>query len=219
MGENEEVDIKVDIVSDVVCPWCIIGYKQFEQALNQCELTASVRWHPFELNPKMAQGGQNLREHIAEKYGSKPEDSAAAREKMTAIGKSLGFEFNYADDMRMYNTFRAHQLMHWAGGSGLLHHLKMELFNAFFTRQLNVDDVEVLADCAEAVGLSRDEALAVLSDGRHVEAVRNHEEFWTSQGVQGVPAMVFNERHLVSGAQGVDNYVSILQQLTQGKAA
>ena len=215
MTDDSENVLEIDIVSDVVCPWCIIGYKQQEQAMNQTGTAAVIRWHPFELNPQMGAEGQNVREHVAEKYGSTSEQSDTARTQMTALGKELGFDFNYAPDMKMYNTFRAHQLMHWASGQGLKHQLKMELFSAFFTRNQNVDDVDVLADAAAAVGLDRDEALAGMEDGRYAGAVRDEERQWTSRGIQGVPAVIFNRQHLVSGAQGVENFTAILQQLAQ----
>jgi predicted DsbA family dithiol-disulfide isomerase len=216
MAEQDDATLRVDIVSDVVCPWCIIGFRQFELALGEVGGEATVRWHPFELNPQMAEEGENLREHIVAKYGTTPEDSKKAREQMTTLGEELGFTFNYADDMRMHNTFRAHQLLHWAGTQGRQHDLKLELFSAFFTHRRNVDDPDVLADAAEAIGLDRDEALAVLADGRHVDEVREEEKFWTSRGIHGVPAMIFNQRYLVTGAQGIENYVSVLRQIEEG---
>lgn len=219
MTEENAADLRVDIVSDVVCPWCIVGYKQLEQALDQTGLNATISWHPFELNPQMADEGEDLREHLAAKYGTTPEGSKQARGRLTALGTELGFDFRYADDMRMFNTFRAHQILTWAGTLGRQHDLKMALFGAFFTHGKNVNDPDVLADNAETVGLDRAEALNVLADGRFAEQVREEEQFWTSRGIQGVPAIIFNQRHLVSGAQGVDNYVSVLRQLAEGRAA
>lgn len=219
MSEQNTADLRIDIVSDVVCPWCIVGYRQLEKALALTGLTAGIVWHPFELNPHMGVAGQDLREHLAEKYGTTAEQSAQARDRLSALGTELGFDFNYGDDMRMYNTFRAHQLLHWAGTEGRQHDLKMQLFSAFFTHQRNVDDPDVLADAAEITGLDRGEALAVLADGRYADQVRQQEQFWTSRGIQGVPSMIFNQRHLVSGAQGIENYASILRQLTEGRAA
>lgn len=219
MTDQQSSDLTVDIVSDVVCPWCIVGYKQLEQALVQSGLEAAIRWHPFELNPQMPEEGEDLREHLAAKYGTTPQQSAAARERLKALGASLGFAFDYADDMRMVNTFRAHQLLHWAAAQGRQHDLKMQLFSAFFTHRRDVNDPQVLADEAVAIGLDGNEAQAVLADGRFADEVRADEQVWTSRGIHGVPAMIFNSRYLVTGAQGVDNYVSVLQQVTQGHAA
>lgn len=217
--EKATVDLRLDIISDVVCPWCLIGFKQFEQAMAVTGVSVQVFWHPFELNPDMPPEGENLREHIARKYGTSPEDSVKARARLTQLGADLGFAFNYADDMRMYNTFKAHQLLHWAGTQGRQHDLKMALFGSFFTHRRNVDDPEVLADAAAEIGLDRDAALAVLADGRYAEKIRQEEQFWTSRGIQGVPAMVFNQEHLLVGAQGIENYVTVQRQLTGGQAA
>ncbi len=219
MADEQSPDLSVDIVSDVVCPWCIVGYLQLQRALADHGLQAAVRWHPFELNPQMAEEGENLREHLAAKYGTSQEDSKRARARLTELGESLGFTFAYAEDMRMVNTFRAHQLLHRAQTLGRQHDLKMQLFEAFFTRRRNLNDVEVLAEEAASIGLDRNEALSVLSDGRFAGEVREQEQFWTSRGIHGVPAMVFNRKYLVTGAQGIDNYRAVLQQLMQDHAA
>lgn len=207
--------LRIDIVSDVVCPWCIIGYRQLAEALKQTNTEHEIHWHPFELNPNMPSAGQNLREHIMEKYGSSKEESDASRLRMTQAGNEVGFEFNFNDDTRMHNTFNLHQLLYWAGQQGQkpMHDLKQALFSAHFTHGRNISDNNVLADIAAEVGLNRSEALAVLEDQRFAKEVRAEERHWQQQGIQSVPAMIFNERHLVSGAQGVDNYVNILQQL------
>jgi len=211
--------IRIDIASDIVCPWCIIGYKQLERALDETGVRAEIHWHPFELNPQMPEQGEDLQQHLAAKYGSTPEDSRKARARLTAMGDELGFTFDYAGDMNMPNTFRAHQLLRWAGTQGREHDLKMALFEAFFTNRENVNDLEVLADTAARIGLDRDEALAVLRDARFAEEVRVNEQTWTTKGIQGVPAMIFNQKYLVTGAQGTENFVSILRQLAQEVAA
>ena len=219
MPETTGPEIRIDIVSDVVCPWCIIGFKQLEQAVAESGIGVVVHWHPFELNPHMAEEGENLQEHVAAKYGTTPEGSRKARARLTELGASLGFTFDYADDMRMVNTFRAHQLLHWAESLGQGHQMKMALFAAFFTERRNVNDPQVLADVAASIGLDRAEALAVLEDGRFAEDVRTREQFWTNHGIQGVPAMIFDKHYLVSGAQGVENYRAFLAQVAEEKAA
>ena len=211
--------LRIDIVSDVVCPWCIIGYKQLEKAMEETGQTADIHWHPFELNPDMAEEGENLREHLAAKYGTTPEDSRKARAKLTALGAELGFTFNYADDMRMQNTFRAHQLLNWADRFGRKHHLKMALFSAFFTHRKNINDPEVLVQTAADSGLNREQAADILRTGEFAEEVRHAESFWVSRGIQGVPAMIFDQQYLVTGAQGVPNYLSVLRQLAENRAA
>ncbi|WP_394197692.1 DsbA family oxidoreductase [Litoreibacter albidus] len=205
--------LRIDIISDVMCPWCVIGYRQLSRALEQTGVAHEIQWHPFELNPQMPAEGQNMREHIAEKYGSTPEQSAQSRAQMTALGDELEFEFSWDSDFRMHNTFNTHQLLHWAGELSRKHELKQALFKAHFTDCRNLSDNSVLADIAGEIGLDRKEAAAVLDDQRFAQAVRDAETFWTQQGIQGVPAVVFDRKHLVTGAQGVDNYVSILRQL------
>ena len=211
--------IRIDIVSDVVCPWCIIGYKQLERALQETKTAADIHWHPFELNPRMAQEGENLREHLAAKYGTTPEGSRRARARLTELGAELGFVFDYTDDMRMVNTFRAHQLLKWAEEHGRGHDLQMALFAAFFAERLDLNDPAVLARVAALIGLDGDEALAVLTDGRYAEDVRQDEQFQISRGIEGVPAMIIDEKYLVVGAQGVDNYRSILEKIAGAHAA
>ena len=176
-------------------------------------------WHPFELNPYMAEEGENLREHLAMKYGTTKEQSVEARQRLTDMGAELGFTFDYADDMRMRNTFRAHQLMSWAGEQGRKHDLKMALFGAFFTDRADVNDPDVLVRVATEIGLDPDEALRVLESGDYADAVRQEQQYWTSHGIQGVPAMVFQRKYLLVGAQGIPNYEDVLRQLTEGQAA
>ncbi len=213
MTTPAEKTLRVDIVSDVVCPWCIIGYKQLEWALRLTGVAAQIRWHPFELNPQMDDKGEHLGEHIVAKYGISPEEGVATRERLTTIGKELGFRFAYSDDMRIYNTFRAHQLLTWANTKSLQHELEMELFSSYFTHLRNVSDVDVLVNSARAVGLDADEARDVLEQGRFVGAVREDEQVWIAGGIEGVPAVVFEQRHLVSGAQGVESYVRLIRQI------
>jgi len=215
---SEHPPLRVDIVSDVVCPWCAIGYHQLAHAANAAGTPIDVHWHPFELNPNMVQQGENLREHLAAKYGTTLEGSIKARARLTKMGAALGFEFNYADDMRMVNTFRAHQLIDWAEDQGRAHDMKLALFAAFFTRREDLNNVDVLADVAASIGLDRDTARAMLNSEERAQTVREKEQFWISRGVTGVPAMIFNRQHLVTGAQGEENYAKILKQLKTAQA-
>lgn len=215
---SDVTPLRVDIVSDVVCPWCVIGYHQLAQAADVTGVAIDVHWHPFELNPNMVQEGENLREHLAAKYGTTLEGSIKARARLTEMGAALGFTFNYADDMRMVNTFRAHQLIDWAEDQDRAHDMKLALFAAFFTRREDLNNVDVLADVAYSIGLDRDTARAMLDSGEHAQTVREKEQFWTSRGVTGVPAMIFNRQHLVTGAQGADAYAHILKQLQTAQA-
>lgn len=207
--------LRIDIVSDVVCPWCVIGYRQLAEALKVNGVAHDIHWHPFELNPEMPAEGQNMREHVTEKYGATKAQSDVNRASMTEAGNAVDFEFRFADDMRMHNTFNLHQLLHWADQQGRMHDLKQALFIAHFTHGQNLSDDNVLADVAADIGLNRSEAISVLSDQRFASAVRAGQKTWIDAGVQGVPAMVFNQRHIVTGAQGVENYKTILEQLAK----
>jgi predicted DsbA family dithiol-disulfide isomerase len=207
--------LRIDIVSDVMCPWCIIGYRQLAIALEATGTEHEIHWLPFELNPDMPSQGQNLREHIIEKYGTTPEQSEESRKKMTEIGTDLGINFRFNEEMRMHNTFNAHQLLHWAEKQGRKHDLKQALFAAHFTNCRDLSDIRVLADVAAETGLDRTEALTVLEDQRFASEVRQVQNFWVQQGIRGVPAVIFDQQHLVTGAQGVENYTRILDQLAK----
>lgn len=218
---SDRMPLRIDLVSDVVCPWCIIGYRQFQKALAQREpaIDLELHWHAFELNPQMPVEGQNLREHLAEKYGTTPEQSQKARQRLTDIGAELGFTFNYSDDMKMVNTFRAHQLLHWAADRGCQTELKEALFKAFFTDAKDVNDVETLADVCAGIGLERDEALAVLADARYGRAVRDDQRQWMEQGIHAVPTFVINEQYMVQGAQDAEAFGRMLDRLLERHAA
>ncbi len=207
--------LDIDIVSDVVCPWCIVGYRQLRRALAGFggERQARIRWHPFELNPRMPPEGQDLGEHIGEKYGSDAAQRQAVRERLTALGEQLGFAFRFADDMRIYNTFDAHRLLHWAGQHGRQSELKLALFEAYFTHRANVSEHAVLLDAAERAGLERAPGAAVLQDGRYGDEVREAERAWLQQGITAVPAFVFERRYLVSGAQDHSVFLQLLQRV------
>jgi predicted DsbA family dithiol-disulfide isomerase len=207
--------LRIDIVSDVVCPWCVIGYRQLATALEASGTPHEIHWHPFELNPSMPAEGQNLQDHVAEKYGTTKAQSADSRVRMTEVGAEVGFEFHFTDDMRMHNTFNVHQLLHWANQQERTHDLKQALFAAHFTHGRNLSDDSVLADVAAEIGLDRSEAVAILEDQRFAADVRAAEKIWLDEGIQGVPAMIFNNRHLITGAQGVENYSRVLQELAK----
>lgn len=205
--------LRIDIVSDIVCPWCVIGYRQLAEALKATGTAHEIFWQPFELNPDMPAAGQNMREHLSEKYGLSLQESEANRLRLSEAGAKVGFEFAFRDGSRMHNTFNAHQLLHWADQQERMHDLKQALFSAHFSHNRNLSDKAVLVAIAAEIGLDSIEARAVLEDQRFAEEVRNAEHILQKRGVQGVPAIIFNQRHLVSGAQGVENFTLILQQL------
>ncbi|MEM9838174.1 MAG: DsbA family oxidoreductase [Pseudomonadota bacterium] len=204
--------VRVDIASDVVCPWCAIGYYQLAAASRKTGIEIDVHWHPFELNPMMGEDGENLREHLAAKYGTTPEGSQRARARLTALGAELGFAFDYADDMRMFNTFRAHQLIDWAETQGRAHETKLALLEAFFTHRRDVSSIDELVQIAGSVGLDENEARRVLESEERARAVREKQAYWIDRGIQGVPTMVFGGRKAATGAQGVDAYSAALRE-------
>ena len=209
------IPLRIDIVSDVVCPWCIIGYRQLARALDELDgvFDVQVHWQPFELNPNMPTEGQDTREHLAQKYGTSSEQSRQARDRLSALGESLGFKFDYFDGMRIYNTFKAHQLLHWAAEQGRQTELKMALFEAFFSRRENVGDNVILAEVAQRAGLSDTEAMAVLESARYAQTVREEQARWLDREVHAVPMFFFNDGYPVPGAQEAETFVRILKRI------
>ena len=212
-AETSAASIRVDIVSDVMCPWCIVGYLQLAAAMQVTGIGVGLRWHPYELNPDMGPEGQNLTEHITGKYGITAEDSARNRARLTEIGEGLGFAFRFTTESRMRNSFRAHQLVDWAETQGAQHRMKLALFAAHFSDGLNVDDPATLAELAATLGLDAGAAGIALESGAHARQVRAKQAFWREQGISGVPAMLFQQRYLVTGAQGVETYARLLHEL------
>ena len=211
--------VRIDFVSDVSCPWCVIGLKSLEQALStlQDTVAAEIHFQPFELNANMAPEGQDIGEHIAEKYGSTPEQMAQSREAIRARGESLGFTFSMDKRGRIYNTFDAHRLLHWAELAGRQRELKMALFDAYFTQGQDPSSHEVLVKAAADAGLDPDTALEILTSGKYADEVRAREQFYQQNGISSVPAIIINERHLISGGQPPEVFEQALRQIiTQG---
>jgi predicted DsbA family dithiol-disulfide isomerase len=218
------VPLRIDIVSDVVCPWCIIGLKQVEKALTLVgqEIAAETYWHPFELNPNMVPEGEDTAEHIARKYGSTPEQSRANRSRLSDIGNSVGFAFNYGEGMRIYNTFNAHKLLTIFGserGWRAQTALKMALFTAYFQDRRDVSDIDVLCDIAEAQGMDRDVALAWINDAALTTSVRAEMAHWIDQNVTGVPAIIFDQKYMVPGAQSAETFADVINKVLTKRAA
>lgn len=207
--------MKIDFVSDVSCPWCVIGLGGLEEALARVGdlVDAKITFQPFELNPGMPPEGQNLREHIFEKYGATPEQSAANREQIRARAAEVGFTIATTPESRIYNTFDAHRLLHWAGLEGRQLQLKHALFEAYFTRGENPGDHEVLVAAAERAGLDPVAARDVLTSGRFADYVRSLERQWYEAGISSVPAVIINEKYLISGGQPADAFERALRTI------
>lgn len=218
------VPLRIDIVSDVVCPWCIIGLKQVEKALTLVgrDLVVETHWHPFQLNPNMPPEGEDTAEHIARKYGSTPEQSRANRQRLSDIGDSLGFAFNYGEGMRIYNTFNAHKLLTIFGserGWKAQTDLKMALFKAYFQDRRDLSDTEVLCDIAEAQGMDRAVAAAWIADAALTESVRAEMAHWMDQNITGVPAIIFDQKFMVPGAQSAETFADVINKVLAKREA
>lgn len=208
-------NVSIDIVSDVVCPWCIVGYKKLQQALLMLdEVNATVNFHPFELNPNMPKEGQNLREHIMEKYGASEAQSQQTREQLSDIGESLGFTFDYFDDMKMVNTFNAHQVLHLASLKGKKEALKLRLFAAFFSERKDISDEKVLVEEAVSIGLEKNEVQHALAQQTYAEEVRMQEQLWMQRGVQSVPTFVIGNQG-IAGAQSPEALAQFVREAIQ----
>ncbi|MQA21263.1 DsbA family oxidoreductase [Rugamonas rivuli] len=207
--------LKIDFVSDVSCPWCAIGLKSLDQALANIGDKAAVSMHfqPFELNPNMGPEGQDIGEHLSEKYGSTPSQQEQAREMIRARGAEVGFDFAMGKRSRIYNTFDAHRLLHWAELEGKQKELKEALFGAYFTKGDDPSSHEVLLRVVGEVGLDVDVATEVLQANRYADEVREREQFFQRHGINSVPAVIINERHLISGGQPAAVFEKALREI------
>jgi predicted DsbA family dithiol-disulfide isomerase len=205
--------VKIDIVSDVVCPWCIIGYRNLEKAIAELGLQdrVEIEWQPFELNPDMPAEGENLSAHSARKYGSTPESSAQFRLDMAARGAEVDFTFDYFKEMKIVNTRDCHVLLEYAKEFNLQTELKLRLFAAFFSEQKDVSDRAVLAKEVEAVGLSVEGAMAKLEDDSSFKEIQETEAQWHQMGVSSVPTVVVNRKSAIAGAHPVEGFKQLLQ--------
>jgi predicted DsbA family dithiol-disulfide isomerase len=215
--------LKIDFVSDVSCPWCAVGLGALEEALQklQGEVSAELHFQPFELNPKMAPEGQDIGEHLAQKYGSTAEQQAQIRNTIRARGAEVGFAFNPEGRGRIWNTFDAHRLLHWAsleGAAGQQHALKKALLAACHTRSEAMAHHDVLLACVREVGLDEARAQAILASDEFAQDVREREAFYTSHGIHSVPAVIINDRHLISGGQPAAVFEQALRQIATEQA-
>ncbi len=210
----------IDFVSDVVCPWCIIGLNGLEQALERVGdlVKADIHFQPFELNPDMPPEGQNIREHVAQKYGSTPQQSASARAAIREQAAGVGFIMAMKDDSRIYNTFDAHRLLHWAGLTDKQGALKHALFDAYFTEGRSPADHDVLVSAAEKAGLDPEAAREVLESSAYARDVREAEKFWHGQGISAVPAVIIDGKYVIAGGQPPEMFERALRSIAAESA-
>ena len=210
--------LRIDFVSDVVCPWCAIGLASLEQALQrtQGEVAADIHFQPFELNPQLPAEGEGIGEHLQRKYGMDPAQLADNQERIRARGAALGFVFDFNARSRIWNTFDAHRLLHWAGIEGGQRALKHALLQAYFSEGRNVSDHATLVDIAGGAGFEAERAQAILASNEYAAEVREAERFFTRNGINGVPAVIIERKHLVSGGQPVEVFERALREIAAG---
>lgn len=209
--------IKIDFVSDVACPWCAVGLKSLEAAIARVGDGVKVELHfqPFELNPQMPREGEDAVEHLTRKYGISEQQAAQNGEAIRARGAELGFEFRMDKRRRVYNTFDAHRLLHWAGEQDPSRQLALKhaLLGAYFTEGEDVSSPDILVQIAERAGLDGARARQILAGDEYADAVRAQEQFYQRQGISAVPSVIFNDQHLIQGGQPVELFEQALRQL------
>ena len=212
--------LKIDFVSDVSCPWCAIGLASLERALERLEgdVTPELHFQPFELNPAMPPQGQDITEHLTQKYRTTPEQQAQAREAIRQRGAAVGFEFRKEGRDRIYNTFDAHRLLHWAAQEGgeRQRALKKALLAAYFTEGRSPGDHDVLVQAAAKAGLDVVRAREILAGDEFAAEVREREQFYQGHGIHAVPAVIVNDRHLIQGGQPPEVFEQALRQIAAG---
>lgn len=213
--------MNITFVSDVVCPWCAIGLASLEQALARVGDSlgpVTLRFEPFELNPQMAPEGEDVLAHLAHKYGLNEAQIRANQAGIVQRAASLGFEMHMDQRSRIWNTFDAHRLLHWAGelGAAQQHALKKALLAAYFSEGHNPGAREVLLQATTTAGLDAAAAAEVLDSGRYADEVRAHEAQWQQAGIHSVPSIIINDRHLISGGQPPEVFEQALRQIAAG---
>ena len=209
--------IQIDIVSDVSCPWCVIGYSSIMQAIGRLtpKVECEISWKPFELNPKMSAEGQQLEAHLNEKYGSSHAEMEQTKNMITERGEALGFEFNFKEDGRIYNTFNAHRLLFWARQFNKQTELKLALFGLYFTEGGNPDKLEDMLGVVTKVGLSADEARKIIESDQYAKEIREEEAKYQAMGVNMVPTFIINNKYVITGGMPVENFVEKLEQIVE----
>lgn len=213
------VRLRIDFVSDVVCPWCAIGLASLEHALQSLagEVEADIHFQPFELNPTLGPEGEDIVEHLSRKYGMPPAQVVANQEAIRARGAELGFHFDMARRQRTWNTFDAHRLLHWAAPRGRQRELKHALLRAYFSEGRNVSDRDTLVEVAASAGLPADGAREVLAGDAYADEVRRDEQYFLQAGIHAVPAIILERRHLVSGGQPPEVFERALRHVAAEK--
>jgi len=207
--------IQIDIISDVVCPWCAIGYKRLSQAIDELGIKddVHVQWHPFQLNPDMPREGQNANKYLMKKLNLSKDELIQNRERVTKLGETSGFKFNYFEEMKKVNTFNSHILLDYAKEFDKQTELKVRLQEAYFGEGKDISNREILAIEVEKVGLDVAQAMARLDDKEAIKRVKDHEKYWRDQGARAIPIMIFNNTIVRVGANKASEYKQLLTDI------
>ena len=207
--------LRIDIISDVVCPWCVVGYQHLMAAIEDLEMqnVVEIEWQPFVLNPDMPAEGEDLTGHIARKYGSSKAESTQLRERITQLGSDYGFNFDFYEGMKIFSTRDAHVLLDYARQVGKQTTLKLRFFSAYFTEHKDISDREVLIQEAGKIGLTFEQAKNALSDDETRNRVQDIQAQWRQAGVTSVPSFVFNRASALTGAQPKETFKQALREL------
>ena len=216
-----QTPLKVEIVSDVSCPWCVIGYQSLFTALEKLapKIPAELSWKPFELNPKMPVEGQDMGEHLHEKYGSSKADIAQTKEMITGRGKALNFEFNFKENGRIYNTFNAHRLLYWAMQFDKQTELSLAFFGLYFTDGGSPGNVDQLLNAVQKLGLPVDEARKILESDQFAKEVREEQAKYQAMGVKAVPTFIINNKYKLTGGLPIEEFVTMLEKILAEEAS
>ena len=213
-------NFKIDIVSDVMCPWCVVGYKNLEAALSELkdEVKAEITWHPFELNPDMPIEGQDLNQHLMQKYNLTEQQGDENRKNMFEAGQRAGFTFNFDGKRIMINSFDLHRLLTWARKEGKQTELKLAFFEAHFTDLKYLNQLDTLLDVVASVGLDKDTARNILQSDQYAQEVSQEQDQFKQLGITSVPTFIINDKYAITGGQPSDSFIQAFKQISQEQA-
>jgi predicted DsbA family dithiol-disulfide isomerase len=213
-------NFKIDIVSDVMCPWCVVGYKNLETALSELkdEIKAEITWHPFELNPDMPIEGQDLNQHLMQKYNLTEQQGDENRKNMLEAGQRAGFTFNFDGKRIMINSFDLHRLLTWARKEGKQTELKLAFFEAHFTNLKYLNQLDTLLDVVASVGLDKAIARDILQSDQYAQEVSQEQAQFKQLGITSVPTFIINDKYAITGGQPSDSFIQAFKQISQEQA-
>ena len=205
--------LKIEIVSDVVCPWCVIGFRNLKKAIEELEneLSFKISWKPYELHPEIPENGYDKELYMQQKFGSNRGNGVY--DEIVSIGKDLEFDFNFSKTKRIPNTFLAHRLLWYAGQKNVQNELSEALFYAYFTNGKDVGSIEVLAKIAYEVGLDKSEVITFLESDTGAKEVENQELDSIERSIGAVPTYIINDQYLIQGGQQPETFISFLRRI------